>query len=121
MPKSQFDTAHLDGTGSLTVSGPIYFAEEEQLTTMVTSLSFVVVQGDEFVQGSGSVQGQGDWGGVAKLADQLEKGPAHGFGAMMLVTRAQPATVASGTQPATPARPPVVQTLTWSEAVTITS
>jgi hypothetical protein len=115
MPHAKFDTAHLDGTGSLTVSGPIHFAEEEQTNTMVTSLSFVVVQGDVFAHGVGSVAGTGDWGGVAKVADKLSKGLAQGFGVVMLVRRAQPATAA------TPGNPAVVETLNWSESLTITS
>jgi hypothetical protein len=120
MPHAQFDTAQWDGVDEVTVSGPIGFAAEEQQTTMVTSLSFVLVQGDVFVRGSGSVDGKGLWGGTATKAGQFHEGPAQGFGVAMLVRRAQPATAATAAQPATPARPPVVQTFTWSEAITIT-
>jgi len=112
MAYSRFDTAELDGNGTLTVSGPINFAEDEQVTTFVASLHFVVVQGEVFVDGAGFTRGEGSWGGEAELADELVAGePAQGFGVAQLVKRAQES----------PARPPVVQTLSWSETITITT
>jgi hypothetical protein len=109
MAYSRFETAQWDGVDKVTVGGPIRFAEDERGTTVVTSLNFVLVQGDEFVPGSGSVDGKGDWGGVAEGANKFGEGPAQGFGVAVLVTRPQPATPE-----------PVVQMLTWSEAITIT-
>jgi len=119
MAYSQFDTAQLDGSGTLTVSGPINFAADEQQTTVVTALNFVLVQGDTFVRGHGSVDGKGLWAGEATKADQLAAGPAQAFGMAVLVRRAQPAAAATATTPATPAQSPLVQTLTWSEPITI--
>ena len=64
---------------------------------------------------TGAVKGEGSWGGQAELADELVAGqPAQGFGVALLVRRAQEATHDA------PARPPVVQTLNWSETITIT-
>lgn len=115
MPHAQFDTAQLDGSGTVVVSGPISFAQDEQEVTVVASLDFVLVQDDVFVAGRGSVEGKGRWGGQSNVADKLLARPAQAFGIAVLVRRAQPATAT------TPARRPVVQTLTWSEAITITS
>ena len=120
MPYSRFDTAQWNGTDTVTVTGPIGFAPDEQLKTVVTSLDFVLVQGNFFVQGSAPVDGKGGWAGTAKKANNFREGPAQGFGVALLVRRAQPATAATAGEPATPARPPVVQALTWSEAITIT-
>jgi hypothetical protein len=115
MAYSKFDAAELDGKGGVTVSGPINFAAEEQGTTVVTSLNFVLVQGDVFVHGAGATRGEGGWGGQAELADELVAGePAQGFGVALLVRRAQEATQEAA------AHPPVVQTLNWSETITIT-
>ena len=122
MPYSRFDTAQLHEGGKVTVTGPIHFAEDEQLTTVVKSLAFVLVQGDVFVHGLGSVRGSGSWSGDADLADELRAGePAQGFGVALLVRRAEEAMPETPETPATAARPPVVQTLTWSEAITITN
>jgi hypothetical protein len=120
MPYSRFDTAQLDG-GTVTVTGPIHFAEDEHKTTALRSLSFVLVQDDESVHGFGSVRGQGLWSGEADLAGEFHAGPAQGFGVAVLVRRAEPATHGTAEEPAAPARPPVVQMLTWSEAITITT
>lgn len=115
MAYSKFDAAELDGKGNVIVSGPIHFAEDEQGTTVVTSLNFVLVQGDVFVRGEGAVKGEGSWGGQAELAGELvAKRPAQGFGVALLVRRAQEATHEAA------AHPPVVQTLNWSETITIT-
>ena len=115
MAYSRFDTAELDGSGTLTVSGPINFAEDEQGTTVVTSLNFVLVQGDVFVRGEGAARGGGSWGGLAEAADELVAGePAQGFGVALLVRRVQEATQEAAAQP------PVVQTLNWSETIKIT-
>ncbi len=111
MPYSRFDTAQLDGSGSVTVSGPINFAEDEQEKTVVTSLNFVLVQGNVFAHGAGDAHGEGSWAGVAKSADKLSTGPAQGHGVAMLVREAEQADAP---------RPPVVQTVAWSEAITIT-
>jgi hypothetical protein len=122
MAYSRFDTAQLQAGGKVTVTGPIHFAQDEQLTTVVESLSFVLVQGNVFVHGDGSVNGKGTWSGTADLADKLRAGePAQGFGVALLVRRATPATPAGPDTPATAASPPVVQMLTWSEAITITT
>ena len=120
MAHARFDTAQWDGVDEVTVSGPIGFGADEEQTTMVTSLNFVLVQDNRFVHGSGSVDGKGLWAGTAKKANQFHEGPAQGFGTATLVRRAQPAAAATATSPATPARPPLVQMLTWSEAITIT-
>ena len=115
MAYSKFDAAELDGKGNLIVSGPINFAEDEQGTTVVTSLNFVLVQGDVFVRGEGAARGGGSWGGLAEAADELVAGePAQGFGVALLVRRAQEATQEAAAQP------PVVQTLNWSETIKIT-
>jgi len=111
MPYSRFDTAQLDGSGSVIVSGPIEFADDEQGTTVVASLSFVLVQGDAFVHGVGDARGKGSWSGEAGAADELTEGPAQGYGVALLVRRADEKL----------ARPPVVATLSWSEAITITA
>ena len=115
MAYSQFDSAQLDGSGTVVVSGPIHFAQDEQEVTVVESLNFVLVQDDVFVAGRGSVEGKGRWGGQSNVADKLLAGPAQAFGMAVLVRRAQAATTA------TPASRPVVQMLTWSEAITITT
>jgi hypothetical protein len=121
MAYSRFTAAELDGTGKVTVSGPMHFAEEEQDETVVSPVNFVLVQGDVFVRGSGSVKGEGSWGGTADAADELEAGKAaQGYGVALLVRRAQEATPAAAGAPAEPARPPVVEVLAWSETVTIT-
>ncbi len=110
MPYSRFDTAQLDGSGSIIVSGPIEFADDEQGTTVVASLSFVLVQDDVFVHGVADSRGKG-WSGEAGAADELTEGPAQGYGVALLVRRADQKL----------ARPPVVATLSWSEAITITA
>jgi hypothetical protein len=118
---SRFTAAELDGKGSVTVSGPMHFAEDERDETVVSDVNFVLVQGDVFVRGSGSVKGEGNWGGTADLADALEAGkPAQGYGVALLVRRPQEATPATDDAPEQPARPPVVQVLAWSETLTIT-
>jgi hypothetical protein len=114
MAFSRFTAAELDGKGQVTVSGPMNFSEEERDETVVSDINFVLVQGGVFVRGSGSVKGEGNWGGAADLADELEAGKlAQGYGVALLVRRAQEATRDE------PARPPVVQVLAWSEAVKI--
>ena len=114
MAYSRFDSAELDGKGQVTVSGPMNFSEEERDETVVSDINFVLVQGNEFVRGSGSVKGEGNWAGTADLADALEpKKLAQGYGVALLVRRAQEATAGEDK------RPPVVQVLAWSEAVEI--
>jgi hypothetical protein len=120
MPYSRFDTARWNGTDEVTVTGPIGFAADEQGKVVVTSLNFVLVQGNVFVRGSARVDGKGPWTGKAENANNLREGPAQGFGAVMLVRRAQRAAAATAQKPATPAKPPVVEMLTWSEPIMIT-
>ena len=111
---SQFEAAELDGAGSVTVSGPMHFAPQEQDQTFVSAVNFVLVQGNVFVPGSGSVRGVGRWGGTAEGADLLKAGePAVGYGVALLVRRHQEATAE------TQERPPTVQILAWSEIVKI--
>ena len=118
---SRFTAAELDGSGGVTVSGPIKFAEDEQDDTVVSNVNFVLVQGDVFVRGSGAVRGEGNWGGTGELADELKANElALGYGVALLIKRPQEATPATDDAEAEPARPPVVQVLAWSEAVMIT-
>ena len=118
---SRFTSAELDGSGGITVNGPIFFAEDEQDETVVSPVNFALVQGDVFVRGSGSVRGEGSWGGTADAADELEAGkPAQGYGVALLVRRPQDAIPATADEEAVAAAPPVVQVLAWSEAVMIT-
>lgn len=115
MAFSRFLTAQLDGSGGVTVTGPMEFAADEQATMEVTSLHFVIVQGDVFVPGAASsVRGSGSWAGSADLADELQPGAAMGHGVALIVRTAQEA--ADGK----PATHPMVQTLSWSEPITIT-
>ena len=115
---SRFDAAELDGSGSVTVRGPMLFSEEEQDRTVVLPVDFVLVQGDVFVHGSGSVRGVGNWGGTADGADLLEAGkPALGYGVTLLVRR--PPEVTEQPDDAT-VRSPLVQVLAWSETMMIT-
>ena len=115
MAFTRFLTAQLDGSGGVTVTGPMEFSPDEQATMEVTSLHFVLVQGDVFVPGAvSSVRGAGSWAGTADLADELQPGAAMGHGVALMVQRAQEA---AGGKPATQ---PVVQTLSWSEPITIT-
>ena len=118
---SRFDSAELDGSGKVRVSGPIRFAEDEQGETVATPVTFALVQGDVFVFGDGAVRGEGNWAGEADLADELKANElALGYGVALLIKRPQDATPATDRAPAAPARPPVVQVLAWSEAVMIT-
>ena len=115
MPYAQFDTAELDGNGTVVVSGPINFAQDEQEAMVVASLNFVLVQDDVFVPGGGSAEGKGRWGGQGEVADKLLRGTRPGF-------RHRAAREAGSARDGHDARePPVVQTLNWSEAITITS
>jgi hypothetical protein len=120
MAYSRFDSVQLNGSGTVVVSGPINFAQDEQDVTVVASVNFVLVQDKVFVPGRGTAEGKGRWGGQSDKADKLSAGPAQGFGIAMLVREPQPATAATATTPAIPASPPLVQMLTWSEPVKIT-
>jgi hypothetical protein len=100
MPFSKFTTALLD-SGTARVGGPFGFSPDEQKMT-VASLSFVLVQGDQLVHGTGGAEG-GKWDGEAKLAQNLEIGqPVQAFGIALLVQH--------GPQPA-------FQTYGWSDQV----
>ena len=118
---SRFESAKVDGSGTVRVKGPIRFAADEQGETVATPVTFALVQGDVFVFGDGAVRGQGEWGGSADLADELKANElAQGYGVALLIKRPQEATPATDDAEAEPARPPVVQLLAWSEAVMIT-
>jgi hypothetical protein len=89
MPFSQFKTTTLDANGKLHVSGPFVLAlpEEEK---EVTSLQFLVMQGDEFVAGEGGADDGGTWEGSVDHANNLALGPAEAFGIAVLVNSGPP-------------------------------
>jgi hypothetical protein len=85
--------------GTARVGGPFGFGPDEQKMT-VASLSFVLVQGDQLVHGTGGAEG-GTWDGEAPLAHNLKTGqPVQAFGTALLVKH--------GPQPA-------FQTYGWSD------
>jgi hypothetical protein len=101
MPYSQFTEAKLDN-GTARVSGPFGFSPDEQ-TMIVASLSFVLIQGDELVHGSGGAEA-GTWDGAASPAHNLKPGPAQAFGTALLVK------LGPG---------PAYQTFSWNDQVTL--
>jgi len=102
MPFSRFTTALLDN-GTARVGGPFGFGPDEQKMT-VASLSFVLVQGDQLVHGTGGAEA-GKWDGQATPAHNLVAGqPVQAFGIALLVK---------------PGPQPAFQTFGWNDQLNL--
>lgn len=105
MPFSQFTTATLEN-GTVTVSGPLAFSQvEKEAQLTVTCLHFLLIQGDEFLSGTGNADGAGNWDGEVTPAHNLQPGPLQAVGVAVFIT---------------PGEHPRYETYTWSDQLELT-